>query len=169
MNFAYVLIGLLTMVAMECAVTLFHRYVMHGFGWGWHQSHHLPARRPVWEKNDLYAVVFAAATILLFAVSGDQAWIKAIAVGITLYGVLYALLHDGIIHRRLPLHWVPKHAYLQRLIQAHHLHHAIKTREHGVAFGFLYSPPVDGLREHVRRQNSQHQVSPQDTAHHESD
>jgi len=35
--------------------------VMHGWGWGWHRSHHEP-RRGMFEKNDLFAVVGAAAT-----------------------------------------------------------------------------------------------------------
>ena len=37
---------------------------MHGFGWGWHRSHHEP-RTGWFEKNDLYAVVFAGVAIAL--------------------------------------------------------------------------------------------------------
>jgi beta-carotene 3-hydroxylase len=139
-----------TLVVMEFAVTLFHRHVMHGFGWGWHRTHHAPRSKPAWERNDLYAVVFTAATIPLFALSDPASSLWWIAVGITLYGLLYGILHDVLIHRRLPLAWKPKHAYLQRLVTAHHLHHAVKSREGGVSFGFLYAPPVEGIRRELR-------------------
>lgn len=145
------LIVVVTLLVMEVTVTLFHRHVMHGFGWGWHASHHHGGRALAWEKNDLYAVVFAAATILLFALGDKHAPLWWVAFGITLYGLLYGILHDVLIHRRLPLKWKPRNVYLQRLIKAHYLHHAVKTRENGVSFGFLYAPPLDDIREELRR------------------
>jgi beta-carotene 3-hydroxylase len=39
-----VLIVLATVAAMEFVAWSSHKYVMHGFGWGWHASHH-EARR----------------------------------------------------------------------------------------------------------------------------
>lgn len=151
MKLSNILIVVATLLVMEFAVTLFHKYVMHGIGWGWHQSHHLPGKSARWEKNDLYAVVFASATIGLFAVGGGtDAPLWWVAFGITLYGLLYSILHDVLIHRRLPLKWQPKNRYLQRLKTAHHLHHAVRTREGAVSFGFLYTPPVQALREELR-------------------
>ena len=49
---------LLTLAGMEVFAWFAHKYVMHGWGWGWHKSHHEP-RAGWFEKNDLYAVVFA--------------------------------------------------------------------------------------------------------------
>ncbi len=43
-------------------------------------------------------------------------------------------------------------AYLKRLIQAHRLHHAVRSREGAVSFGFLYAPPVKKLKEQLRQQ-----------------
>ena len=67
------------------------------------------------------------------------------APGWSIYGLLYTLLHDGLVHRRLPVGLVPRRGYLKRLVQAHRLHHAVKEREGAVSFGFLYAPPVGKL------------------------
>ena len=145
---------IVTMLVMEGAVTLIHKYVMHGFGWGWHRSHHLSRRQTGWEKNDLYAIVFAAATIGLFALGDIRAPLLWIALGVTLYGMVYGLLHDVLIHKRLPHQWRPKNRYLKRLMTAHYLHHATRTREGGISFGFLYAPPVARLRQQLRASNA---------------
>ena len=51
-----------TVVAMEWVAWFSHKYIMHGWGWAWHASHHRP--RDGWfELNDLYAVVGAAISI----------------------------------------------------------------------------------------------------------
>jgi beta-carotene 3-hydroxylase len=68
----------------------------------------------------------------------------------TVYGVLYFLLHDGLVHHRWPFRIKPRHAYLQRLVQAHHLHHAVRSRQGAVSFGFLYAPPIRRLRRQLR-------------------
>jgi beta-carotene 3-hydroxylase len=152
MNAYHLILALVTLATMELAVTLIHKYVMHGVGWGWHRSHHVTHKATGWERNDLYALVFTAATVPLFALSSPDDALWWIALGVTVYGMLYALLHDVLIHRRLPLKWKPASPYLQRLIQAHYLHHAVKTREGGVSFGFLYAPPVETVRAQLRAQ-----------------
>ena len=48
------LIVLATVVAMEWVAWASHKYIMHGFGWGWHRDHHEPHDNLL-EKNDLYA------------------------------------------------------------------------------------------------------------------
>jgi beta-carotene 3-hydroxylase len=146
----HIVVFLVTLAAMEVAVAFIHRHVMHGFGWGWHRSHHETRKAPGWERNDLYALVFTALTIPLFAIGSPDAPLWWIALGITGYGLIYALMHDVLIHRRLPLKWKPSNAYLQRLVAAHYMHHAVKTREGAVSFGFLYAPPVDVVREQLR-------------------
>ncbi|MBC7685326.1 MAG: sterol desaturase family protein [Bdellovibrionales bacterium] len=150
MNFFHLFILVATMLIMEFAVMLFHKHVMHGIGWGWHRSHHLPHESATWEANDLYAVVFTVLTILLFAFGSKHAALWWSALGITFYGLLYAILHDVLIHRRVRIKWRPTNRYLQRLTKAHHLHHAVKTRDGGVSFGFLYTPPVESIRRQLR-------------------
>ena len=64
-------IVLTTIAAMECVASVVHRHVMHGWGWGWHQSHHQKRGRGL-EKNDLYAMVFAAPALGLIAIKSTR-------------------------------------------------------------------------------------------------
>lgn len=159
MDYSWLFLILMTLLVMEFAVTLFHKHVMHGIGWGWHQSHHQPhhqaAGKSAWEKNDWFAVVFTVATIAFFAVVEPFGKLWWIAFGVTLYGMLYGILHDVVTHRRLPLKWQPRNRYLRRLVAAHRMHHAVKDREEGVSFGFLYAPPVEILQGQLLAQRKQ--------------
>ena len=139
-------------LGMEVFAWYAHKYIMHGWGWGWHKSHH-ETTDGVFEKNDLYVVVFSLVVVGMFAV-GDLYWepLMAIASGITLYGVVYSLFHDGLVHRRWPMRWQPKSGYLKRLVQAHRIHHAVCTREGAVSFGFLYAPGVKKLKKRLKQQ-----------------
>lgn len=129
-------------VATEVFAIWLHRYVMHGPGWFLHRSHHEP-RTGYFEINDLYALVFAILATALFIVGGlywSPLWY--VGVGITIYGVLYSLVHDGLVHQRIPMGFVPQKGYMKRLVQAHKLHHAVQTREGAVSFGFLWAEDV---------------------------
>ena len=145
------LIVLITVVLMEGVSWVSHKYVMHGWGWGWHRSHHEP-REGWFEKNDLYAVVFAGLAIVLIALGTAGRWpLQWVGAGMTLYGFLYFLAHDGLVHRRWPLRYVPRSGYLKRLYQAHRMHHAVEGREGCVSFGFLYAPSVKALKAELQR------------------
>ncbi|MGE1081524.1 sterol desaturase family protein [Pseudomonas shirazensis] len=148
--FTSLLTFLITLAAMEGVAYLAHKYIMHGFGWGWHRSHHEP-RHGVFEKNDLYAVVFAGLAITLIAL-GTAGWypLQWIGAGMTGYGLLYFIAHDGLVHRRWPLRIVPRHGYLKRLYQAHLMHHAVQGKDGCVSFGFLYSPTIEQLKAQLR-------------------
>ncbi|MDN3558665.1 sterol desaturase family protein [Vreelandella neptunia] len=141
-------------LGMEVFAWYAHKYIMHGLGWRWHKSHHEPTEG-VFEKNDLYVVVFSLVVVGMFAV-GDLYWkpLMAIASGITLYGVAYSLFHDGMVHQRWPIRWQPKSGYLKRLVQAHRIHHAVRTREGAVSFGFLYAPDVRKLKKRLQQQRA---------------
>lgn len=140
------LIVLAVVALMEVVALLSHKYIMHGWGWGWHHSHHSP-RRGWFERNDLYAVVFAVLAIALIAVGTFGAWpLQWIGLGMTLYGLLYFIFHDGLVHKRWPFRYVPRKGYLRRLYMAHLLHHAVRGKEDCISFGFLYAPPVAKLQ-----------------------
>ena len=128
-----------TVLAMEGFAWAAHKYVMHGWGWGWHRSHHEP-REGAFEKNDLYAVTFSVVVVGLFTVG---IWSPAIwwaAFGITVYGLIYAFVHDMLVHQRGGFRWVPRRGYFKRLHQAHRLHHAVEGRDGTVSHGFLFAP-----------------------------
>jgi beta-carotene 3-hydroxylase len=151
------LIVLVTFLVMEWVAWASHKYIMHGFGWGWHRDHHEPHDR-VFEKNDLFAVVGAAMSISMFVlgsemVLGDAAWWPAtyVGLGILLYGIVYTLVHDGLVHQRY-FRWVPKRGYAKRLVQAHKLHHATIGKEGGVSFGFVFARDPAKLKAELKVQ-----------------
>lgn len=140
-----------TIISMELIALAVHRYVMHGWGWSWHRSHHQPTSG-LFERNDLYALVFAGLALALFVIGNRYPALWWIALGMVVYGLLYALVHDGLVHRRFAFIGAPRSGYLKRLVQAHRLHHAVHEREDAVSFGFLYAPPVDRLIAQLRAQ-----------------
>lgn len=132
---------------MEVAAYVTHRWVMHGFLWSWHKSHHEP-RHGLFEKNDRFGLIGALVSMGLFLWGvqlGGGPLVTWTAVGITAYGFIYFGFHDFLVHRRVKHHWVPKSAYMKRIVQAHRLHHVIETKEGTVSFGFIYAPPVRDL------------------------
>jgi len=151
------LIVLATMLAMEWIAWASHKYIMHGFGWGWHRDHHEPHDRLL-EKNDLFGLVGAAVSIAMFAlgstwVMGERAWWPGtwIGLGVLGYGIIYTLIHDGLVHQRY-FAWVPRNGYAKRLVQAHRLHHATIGKEGGVSFGFVFAAHPAKLKAELRRQ-----------------
>lgn len=142
---------LASIAGMEILATLIHRHVMHGrWGWRLHRDHHEPAGG-LFERNDLFSLAFALLVAGLF-VAGQRVWpLAPVAIGASLYGVLYFVVHDGLVHRRWPFRHVPRRGYLRRLYQAHLLHHATEGREGAVSFGFLYAPPIRRLKAQLAR------------------
>jgi beta-carotene 3-hydroxylase len=137
---------------MEGFAWFTHKYVMHGFMWVWHRSHHEP-RSGAFELNDLFAAVFAAPAIVAiwFGVHGVPPLLP-IGIGITAYGAVYFMFHDGLVHRRYPVPLNGKSRFWKRLIQAHRIHHAVATKEGCVSFGFLLAPPVRTLKRELTKQ-----------------
>ncbi|WP_267349386.1 sterol desaturase family protein [Sphingomonas sp. GM_Shp_2] len=135
-------------IAMEAFAWAVHKYIMHGWGWGWHKSHHEPHDRKI-EKNDLYAVTFSLIVIAMFVAGVEVEPLWWLAVGITIYGALYAIVHDVLVHHRFGPRWVPRHGYAKRLLQAHRLHHSIKGKDGGVSFGFLFAESPARLKRRI--------------------
>jgi beta-carotene 3-hydroxylase len=74
-------------------------------------------------------------------------------VGVLIYGVIYTLVHDGLVHQRY-FRWVPKRGYAKRLVQAHKLHHATIGKEGGVSFGFVIARDPARLKRELREQRA---------------
>jgi beta-carotene 3-hydroxylase len=146
-----VLVLIATVIGMELFAWAAHKYIMHGWGWAWHRDHHEP-HDGVLERNDLYAVVFSVIVIAMFTAGGWWSpllwWI---AMGITIYGLIYMLVHDGLVHQRF-MRWVPRRGYAKRLVQAHKLHHATSGKEGGVSFGFIFAGDPVKLKARLREQ-----------------
>lgn len=149
------LISVTTFLLWELVAWFTHKYIMHGFLWSWHRSHHSVHRHRL-ERNDLFALVFSVPSIVLFyyfSIVDYNPHMLAVGLGIMLYGVFYFVFHDVIVHQRIK--WRPlKHSrYLQRMIHAHYIHHARHTKEGCEAFGFLYAPPKYEPKKFVFKKN----------------
>ncbi len=128
-----VLVAVVALIVMEPVTAVVHRFVMHGFGMGWHRSHHEPPRHPL-EANDLFPVVFAAATIVVLAIGvyvpGAPRILVPIGIGVTAYGAAYLLVHDVVIHRRLAFLPLPDRL-LRQWRAAHNVHHLFAQAPYG--------------------------------------
>ncbi|MCC5793622.1 MAG: sterol desaturase family protein [Chromatiales bacterium] len=147
----YLSLFLLAFFGMELVAILTHKYVMHGFLWCLHESHHRP-RTGVFELNDLFAVFFSIPAVLLiwFGTQGHGTWMIPLGLGITAYGFAYFFFHDILVHHRTPLRIRPTRGYLRRVVEAHWIHHSVTTREGAVSFGFLWAESVPSLQAKLR-------------------
>jgi beta-carotene 3-hydroxylase len=134
-----------TVAAMEGVAYLMHRYLMHGPLWFLHKSHHVRDKGR-FELNDLFGVFFAIPSIILIYLgTHGHPLLLPVGLGMTAYGAIYFGFHDVIVHRRLPHRLRPQGRYLQRIVKAHHIHHATREKHGAVSFGFIYAPPIRRL------------------------
>ena len=138
----YVIITLATFVTMEMVTWLTHKYVMHGFLLVLHEDHHQPGYEGIFEKNDLFFIIFATPSILLFyfGINPQLNYLFFIGLGIFLYGSAYFLVHDVLIHQRLK--WLRRFSnpYFSALRKGHKVHHKHLGKEDGEVFGMLFVP-----------------------------
>lgn len=134
-NISSLLIGF---VLMEGVAWFTHKYIMHGFLWSWHKSHHEP-RKGMFEKNDLFALVFGSISALFIILgSASMNWAFFFGLGIALYGLAYFLVHDVFVHQRIKWFKKTNSIYFQAMRFAHKIHHKTSGKEGAEAFGFLY-------------------------------
>jgi beta-carotene 3-hydroxylase len=145
-----VLTALVAFVLMEPFTYAAHRWVMHGFGERLHRSHHRAVPAPGWEANDGYPVIFAGVVMLALAVGFNvpgAGMLVPVCIGVTAYGLAYALVHDVYIHDRLPLFRGRRFALLDRLADAHRIHHLYN----GEPYGMLLPVVPKELRDRAAR------------------
>ncbi len=142
----HVPIVVIVFTAMEGVAWFLHKYIMHGAGWYLHEDHHrFTGRR--FQKNDIFSLFFGMLSfifILTGALSGFDLRF-ALGIGIALYGLGYFLVHDVFFHQRIRMSYRPRSRYLQRVLNAHAIHHQKSTAHSGVNFGFLYASSKHGM------------------------
>ena len=138
----YIMITITVVLLMEAATWLTHKFIMHGFGWYLHEDHHQPGYPHVFEKNDAFFIVGAIPSILLFWFGTQDGinWKFFVGLGVLIYGILYFLVHDVLIHRRFKWFDKTNNWYLKGLRKAHKMHHKHLGKEEGECFGMLYVP-----------------------------
>ena len=126
---------------MEFMAWFTHKYVMHGFLWNLHEDHHQPTGK-TFQKNDLFFLIFAVPSwlcIMLGMMYGNY-FSVGFGAGIAVYGFVYFLVHDVLIHRRFKWFDKTNNAYFKAIRKAHKVHHKNQYKEEGACFGMLIVP-----------------------------
>ncbi|MCH6236312.1 sterol desaturase family protein [Aquiflexum sp. AIY15W] len=125
---------------MEFSGWFIHKYIMHGPLWNIHKTHHEPSKS-FFELNDLFSLLFGSiAVALIFLGVDDLDYRFWIGIGISLYGVLYFIIHDVLVHRRAKWFDRPKNSFLLGIFRAHQAHHATNKKHDAVSFGLFIVP-----------------------------
>ena len=138
----WILIFFGTFFIMEFNAWFTHKYIMHGVLWNWHEDHHKPhfEKDGFWEKNDRFFLVFAvpsASCYILGTLLENYFFLFFIGVGISIYGLIYFLIHDVYIHQRFKWFRQLDNKYSRAILRAHGAHHAKQTKEGCESFGLL--------------------------------
>lgn len=133
----FIVLGFAT---MEISGWFIHKYLMHGPLWMIHKTHHQPSKT-FFEMNDLFSVLFGSiALILIFKGVDSLDYRFWMGVGISLYGILYFVLHDVLVHRRLKWFDRPQNGFLKGIFKAHQAHHRTNQKEDAISFGLFVVP-----------------------------
>lgn len=138
-------ITLAAIAFMEFMAWFAHKYIMHGFLWYLHEDHHKPhvQKRGFFEKNDAFFLIFAipSAFCYYFGIAGPHHWLLYVGIGISIYGLIYFLIHDVYIHQRFPWFRQLESTYSKAILRAHGAHHAKQTKHGCESFGLLVVAP----------------------------
>ncbi|PAN51854.1 hypothetical protein PAHAL_9G624800 [Panicum hallii] len=129
-------------VGMEFWARWAHRALWHASLWHMHESHHRPHDGP-FELNDVFAIVNAVPAMSLLAYGFfNRGLVPGLCfgagLGITLFGMAYMFVHDGLVHRRFPVGPIENVPYFRRVAAAHQIHHMDKFQ--GVPYGLFLGP-----------------------------
>lgn len=140
-------------VGMEFWARWAHKALWHASLWHMHESHHRPREGP-FELNDVFAIINAVPAIALLSFGFFHKGLVpglcfGAGLGITVFGMAYMFVHDGLVHKRFPVGPIADVPYFRRVAAAHQLHHSDKFD--GVPYGLFLGPKeleeVGGLEE----------------------
>ncbi|TYH41203.1 hypothetical protein ES332_D12G300000v1 [Gossypium tomentosum] len=146
-------------VGMEFWARWAHRALWHASLWHMHESHHRPREGP-FELNDVFAIINAVPAIALLSYGFfNKGLVPGLCfgagLGITVFGMAYMFVHDGLVHKRFPVGPIANVPYFRKVAAAHQLHHSEKFQ--GVPYGLFLGPKeleeVGGLEELVKEIN----------------
>ncbi|WP_437508912.1 beta-carotene hydroxylase [Sorangium sp. So ce1099] len=138
----WIVTALAAFAAMEGWAALLHGKVWHHALWSIHRSHHA-RRRGLFERNDALSFLHApvAVALILYGCMGAPGFLREAAfgfgLGMTAFGFAYVLVHDGLVHRRLPVSGLARVPYLARVRDAHRVHHSTGGAPYGLFLGPL--------------------------------
>lgn len=138
---AFIAALILAFILMEGAAWSAHKYLMHGFLWKVHEDHHKPTGH-TFQKNDMFFLIFAVPSWLciMLGVMYNANFSIGFGAGIAVYGIVYFLVHDVLIHRRFKWFDKTQNKYFKAIRKAHKVHHKKQEKEEGECFGMLIVP-----------------------------
>jgi len=123
--------------------------------WKLHQSHHEP-REGAFEQNDIFAVANAVPAIALILYGFLHGGVVpgmcfGAGLGITIFGMAYMFVHDGLVHKRFPVGPIAEVPYLKKIAMGHKLHHSEKFggAPWGLFFGLQELERLEGGLEEI--------------------
>jgi len=135
------LIMLTTTLSMEAISWTLHKYLFHGPLWFIHKTHHNRTVHTKPELNDIFSLMFAIVSFYLICFGWFQSFSIhfSIGIGITLYGTLYFIIHDGFIHQRYSfLKITLSNNYFKQIQRAHQYHHTFPNKTPSEEYGLLF-------------------------------
>ena len=123
---------------MELVAWATHKYLMHGLLWKLHKDHHVVDKNNKFQKNDFFFLIFAIPSIILIYIGYEYdniCWL--FGVGIALYGLGCFIVHEIIIHQRLPFFKKSNNSYIKSIRMAHKVHHKTLGKYGASSFGML--------------------------------
>ena len=129
----------LTVIGMEIFSWFIHKYLFHGPLWFIHKTHHSTTLHTNLEFNDIFSAGFGLVAIAFIyqGVFLPSATYLFIGLGITIYGMIYFIIHDGLIHQRYPIWTKTTNSYLKQVQKAHQRHHAHSNKGPSEEFGLF--------------------------------
>jgi beta-carotene 3-hydroxylase len=128
-------------ISMEGVAWFTHKFIMHGILWNLHKDHHRREYEGFFERNDFFFLFFAIPGIICIFFGFPQLNLLFFAgLGITLYGFIYFLIHDVMIHQRIKLFRRLNISYFNAIRRAHKMHHKHLGKYDGECFGLLLIP-----------------------------
>lgn len=130
-------------VLMDFWSALLHGKVWHTWLWPVHRSHHEP-RTGTFELNDAFALLHApvAMALILWGCAGPAIVWREVAfgvgIGMTVFAVGYGVVHDGLVHGRLPVKFLLRSRAIRKIVRAHEIHHKGVTG--GAPYGLFFGP-----------------------------
>ncbi|CAF1032588.1 unnamed protein product [Adineta steineri] len=124
---------------MELLSWFLHKYIFHGVLWFIHKTHHNRTLHSTFELNDIFSLIFSLISITLLYIG----WFTpssihlAIGFGVTFYGFLYFIIHDGLIHQRYSSWNKTTSIYLKQVRRAHQRHHTHPNKTPSEEFGLF--------------------------------
>ncbi|KAF2312235.1 hypothetical protein GH714_028687 [Hevea brasiliensis] len=110
-------------VGMEFWARWAHRALWHASLWHMHESHHRPREGP-FELNDVFAITNAVPAIGLLSYGFFNKGLFpglcfGAGLGITVFGMAYMFVHDGLVHKRFPVGPIANVPYFRKVAAAH--------------------------------------------------